>query len=553
MLSSSQNQVRFMFTKNKTITFTGAQALIQTLKQLRVDTIFGYPGGMVLDIYDELYKQNDIKHILTRHEQAAIHAAEGYAKVSGKCGVVLVTSGPGATNTITGISNAYLDGTPIVVLCGQVSTNMIGKDAFQEANICDMTKSCTKKTFQITNSKEVQSVLHQAFNIAKSGKKGPVVIDIPKNILKEQVEFENDFCSNNNNKTFVNTDLKYFEKLLKTSKAPVIVAGGGVKSADASDSLTEFSNTFNIPVVATMMGLGTFLQSSKNYFGMIGIFGENSANEILKKSDLIISLGARFNDRITCVFDIETLSEKFVQVDINEKELGRVIKPRTAFCTDVNEFLTKLNQEISNIDFLQWLNTAQDFKNLNKTPQKNSNMLHSFEVFQLLENFTKNKNVIFTTEVGQHQLWAVRNLSFNKERQLLVSGGAGTMGYGLPAAIGAAVANPEKSVVCIAGDGSFQMSLNELATIKDYNLNIKILVINNGYLGMVRQLQEKFCEKRYSQTKISNPDFINLAKAYSIEYEKVSTQDDFTLALNKIFSDNSPHLTEILVEPLEVL
>lgn len=543
-----------MFIKDEIKTMKGAKVIINTLKSLGVDTIFGYPGGIVLDLYDELYSQSDIKHILVRHEQSAVHAAEGYARVMGKCGVALVTSGPGATNTVSGIVNAYLDGYPVVVLTGQVFKNLIGKDAFQEANICDITKSCTKKVFQVTNANDLQKTLQNAFSVAMSGKKGPVVVDLSKNVLSEFVEY-NERLNSCVEKfpTFSELDVNKVLGRIKAAKRPVIVSGGGVAHSGAEDELLKFSDALNIPVVATMMGVGTFPQENKNYFGMIGIFGDKAANQILKESDLIISLGARFNDRITCMFKDCNLAEKFIQIDINPLELGRVIDCIDSVCSDINEFLSSLNTLSTSIDFDRWLIEAQSLKTLNLPNKKSTNMLYSFEVIQQIEKFTKDKNVIFTSEVGQHMLWAVQNLSLNKDRKILLSGGSGTMGFGFPAGIGAAVAFPEKTVVCISGDGSFQMNLEELAVCKDYNLNVKIMILNNGYLGMVRQLQEKSYGGRYSETKISNPDFLKLAESYGIGARRVSSFNEIEDALTCAFSTDDPYVVEFVVEPMELL
>lgn len=543
-----------MLIKDEIKTMKGAKVIINTLKSLGVDTIFGYPGGIVLDLYDELYSQSDIKHILVRHEQSAVHAAEGYARVMGKCGVALVTSGPGATNTVSGIVNAYLDGYPVVVLTGQVFKNLIGKDAFQEANICDITKSCTKKVFQVTNANDLQKTLQNAFSVAMSGKKGPVVVDLSKNVLSEFVEY-NERLNSCVEKfpTFSELDVNKVLGRIKAAKRPVIVSGGGVAHSGAEDELLKFSDALNIPVVATMMGVGTFPQENKNYFGMIGIFGDKAANQILKESDLIISLGARFNDRITCMFKDCNLAEKFIQIDINPLELGRVIDCIDSVCSDINEFLSALNTLSTSIDFDRWLIEAQSLKTLNLPNKKSTNMLYSFEVIQQIEKFTKDKNVIFTSEVGQHMLWAVQNLSLNKDRKILLSGGSGTMGFGFPAGIGAAVAFPEKTVVCISGDGSFQMNLEELAVCKDYNLNIKIMILNNGYLGMVRQLQEKSYGGRYSETKISNPDFLKLAESYGIGARRVSSFNEIEDALTCAFSTDDPYVVEFVVEPMELL
>lgn len=545
-----------MLIGNNTKTVTGSKVVIDTLKELGVDTIFGYPGGIVLGLYDEIYNRSDIKHILVRHEQSAVHAAEGYARTSGKCGVVLVTSGPGATNTVTGIVNAYLDGYPLVVLTGQVFKNLIGKDAFQEANICDMTKTCTKKVFQITDAKDIEKTLKESFEIAQTGKKGPVVVDMAKDIFAQNIENNNSFEPLKHQSFEANQDeVKSVLNRLISSKKPVIVTGGGVTHSKAYNELFKFTQKLDIPVVSTMMGLGTFPQNDKRSFGMIGIFGDKSANQILKESDLVISLGARFNDRITCMFKDVDLGSKFIQIDINKKEIGRVITPIASICADIKSVLYQSLELIQNDNklFSDWLENAQQFKNLNIERKKSTNLLHSFEVIRKIEKFTKNKDIIFTSEVGQHQLWAVQNLTQNENRKVLVSGGAGTMGFGFPAAIGAAIANKNKTVVCITGDGSFQMGLHELATCMDYDLDVKIMILNNGYLGMVRQLQEKTCGGRYSQTKISNPDFLKLAESYGAKALRVKSAEKFDDALNVAFSSKGTFVLDFCVEPMELL
>lgn len=544
-----------MLTDNNTKILTGSRVIIESLKSLGVDTIFGYPGGIVLGLYDELYKQNDIKHVLVRHEQSAVHAAEGYARTTGKCGVVLVTSGPGATNTVTGIANAYMDGSPLIVLTGQVFKNLIGKDAFQEANICDITRSCTKAVYQIDDAKNIQSVLQEAYTCAMSGKKGPVVVDLVKDIFDGKAEF-NQVITEIQDSSIINySEVERIAGLLKQSSRPVIVAGGGVNHSKCYKELWNFAQKFSIPVVSTMMGLGSYPQEDKNYLGMVGIFGDNCANEVIRQSDLIISLGARFNDRITCMYKDVDLSSKLVQIDINQNEIGRMISPRDYMVCDIKQFLRALDSKTAgmNKDWKSWLFVAQDYRNLNKKREKTSNMLHSFEVMKKIDEYTKDKNVIFTSEVGQHQLWAVQNLHVNQDRKLLLSGGSGTMGFGLPAAIGACVGSPDSEVVCISGDGSFQMSIGELATCKDYNLNLKIMILNNGYLGMVRQLQQKNCEGRYSQTKISNPDFVELAHSYGIKAVKVNSINDIDNALERAFSQQGPYIIDFSIEPMEVL
>lgn len=544
-----------MLIKNNIQTITGAKVVLNTLKSLGVDTVFGYPGGIVLALYDELYSSNDIKHILVRHEQSAVHAAEGYARVTGKCGVVLVTSGPGATNTVTGIVNAYLDGYPLIVLTGQVEKNLIGKNAFQEANICDITKSCTKAVFQITDAKDIQKTILKAHEIATSGKKGPVVIDMAKNIFTQNTDYENTFetASENISTIPANDIVRIYNRLINSQK-PIVLTGGGVNHSKAYKELKQFTSSFNIPVVSTMMGLGAIDQTDKNYFGMIGIFGSNRANELLRKSDLIISLGARFNDRITCMLKIGELNNKIVQININPTDMHGNIEPLDSVTGDIKEFLTKMNElKISGSKFTGWNKQAEELESLNIQTQKNTNMLHSFEVIRKLQEFTKDKNVIFTSEVGQHQLWAVKDLRFAPNRKILVSGGSGTMGFGLPSAIGAAIAEPYKTVVCITGDGSMQMGLGELSVCKDYGLNIKIIILNNGYLGMVRQLQQNNFGGRYSQTKISNPDFVELAHSFGIDGIKINSANDIENALNKAFSEKGTYIIDFGTEPMETL
>ncbi len=546
-----------MMIQNNIQTVSGAKAIIKTLKSIGVDTIFGYPGGIVLKLYDEIYNQSNIKHILMRHEQSAVHAAEGYARASGKCGVVLVTSGPGATNTITGIVNAYLDGYPLIVLTGQVDKNLIGKDAFQEANICDMVKSCTKATFQITDANGIEKIITDAHNIAMSGKKGPVLIDMSKNIFTQNIEFKNEEKQYQKNNSLCSPAKveRIYTKIIN-SKKPLIVIGGGVNHSKCTKQLTEFIKKFNIPAVSTMMGLGALSTENKNYIGMIGIFGDKSANEALRQSDCIISLGARFNDRITCILKEDILNNKVIQIDINDNEIARNFTPKDYMVCDITDFFDKINNFSNSVfpkQFELWNKETEEFKKLNTEPQKISNMIHSFEVIKKLDEYTKDKSVIFTSEVGQHQLWAVKNLELNSDRKILVSGGSGTMGFGLPAAIGASIANPNKTIICITGDGSLQMTLGELAVCNEYGLNIKIILLNNGYLGMVRQLQEKNCQKRYSQTKLSNPDFEKLTQSFGIESIKVNSVSNIEKAYEKAFLSDKTYLVDFEIEPMETV
>jgi len=538
---------------NNTIskTYTGAKIIIETLKNLGVDRIFGYPGGVVLKIYDELFSEKSIKHILVRHEQAAAHAAEGYARVTGKPGVVLVTSGPGATNTVTGIVNAYLDGFPLIVLTGQVFSDLIGKDAFQEADICNMTKSCTKKVFQVTSAKDLEKTLVDAYNTAMSGKKGPVVVDLAKNVLYEEVDFLNlkADCVEVENHIYI----KHALKEVCLAKHPVVVAGGG--SVGAYKELTEFAKALNLPVVSTLMGIGSYPQSDENYFGMVGIFGDKSANELLKQSDLVLSVGARFNDRITCKFEDGELARKFIQIDINKKEISRVIPAYLRLEGDAKVVMADMLDEFNTGKYVlnaDWQD-VQDLKKLNAKRKPTTLKLHSFQVIQELQKLINGKDLVVTTEVGQHQLWAAQNLRFDKPLKFLTSGGSGTMGFGFPAAIGVAVADSSKPVICIAGDGSFQMNMQELATCMDYNLPVKIFIMNNGYLGMVRQLQQGQCDGRFSETKISNPDFVKLAESYGAKAIRVTQLDEVKSALEFALNTEGAVVVDFVVEPMETL
>lgn len=543
--------------KEKTEILTGAQIIVKTLKQLGVDTIFGYPGGIVLSIYDELFKQNDIKHYLVRHEQAAVHAAEGYARVSGKCGVVLVTSGPGASNTVSGIANAYLDGYPLVVLTGQVVSNLIGKNAFQEVNIVDITKSCTKAAFQVTSVNNLENTLVRAFDCAMSGKRGPVVVDMAKDIFTAECKYMPEVnLQVNETNGFVGDVTEILNEII-SAKHPVVVAGGGVVASKADKELFNFVKALNIPIVNTMMALGSYPQNDKNYLGMIGIFGQKSANQVLRESDLIFSIGARFNDRITCCFNKEELGRKFIQLDISEDEISRNIPAFYTLVGDARLILGKMNEELQKRGYSPvheaWLNEACALKKLNDINMKISEKLHSFEVIQEIYNYTKDMNLPVTTEVGQHQLWTAQNYKFKYPGQFITSGGAGTMGFGFPAAIGASIAGGKSPVICIAGDGSFQMNEQELAVCYDYNIPVKIFILNNGYLGMVRQLQQKGFEGRYAETKISNPDFIKLAEAYNIPGIRVEKREDIQAALDKAFAVSSPYVVDFTVEPMEVV
>ena len=531
---------------------TGAQIVIETLTKLGVDSIFGYPGGIVLGVYDELSKQEQIKHYLMRHEQAAVHAAEGYSRVSGKCGVAIVTSGPGATNIVTGVANAYLDGYPMVVITGQVSAELLHKDAFQEVDIIDITKSCTKANFQVKEAKDLQKILIDAFSIAMSGKKGPVVVDITKNVFSEKADYDYLLEQNIIEFNVSDNDINKAIDAVLSAQKPLIVAGGGVILSDASKEIFEFAKLLDIPVVSTMMGLGGYPADDKNYLGMVGIFGHPSANKAVRDSDLIFAVGARFNDRIRCCFPNNELSKKLVHLDIDENEISRVVPASISIVGDAKKVLNSMISKLKNLSLKKTFSWSDDLQFKNVIPLKRSEKMHSFEVMQEINKYIKDKNITVTTEVGQHQVWASRYLEFNYPRKFISSGGLGTMGFGFPAAIGACVANNEP-VICIAGDGSFQMNMQELAVCVDYNLPVKVFILDNGYLGMVRQFQEKQCNERYFATQISNPDFIKLAESYKAKAIRVERLEDIKKALDYAFSFDEPILVDFVIEPKELL
>lgn len=528
---------------------TASKILVKTLQKLEFDTIFGYPGSAVLEIYDALSMQNKIKHYLLRHEQSAVHAAEGYARVSGKCGVVVVTSGPGASNTVTGIANAYMDGFPLIVISGQVSSEKCGKNSFQELNFTDIVKTCTKAAFKITSADELESTLLEAYLIAMSGKKGPVVIDIPKNILSEKTEYKNLSLPTDKMNDIASVDILKVLEILKASKSPLIVCGGGVMHAQAAQELTEFVNQTNIPVVSTMMGIGAFPQTHPAYVGMIGVYGKTSANNLLFDADTLLVLGARFNDRVTDAFNINDLNRKtIIQVDINSNELIKNLSSDIALNLDIKAFLkVLLNNLPPTLEF--------DYFKPEFAPESPSGKtLTAEKAAQYLYNYTKPFSPVVAVEVGQHQISLIKNYKFTEPRKLLTSGGLGAMGFGFPAAIGASVANGFKDpVVLVTGDGSFQMNLPELAVCKEHNLPVKIFIINNSGLGMVRRLQQEQCGQRYFETSLQNPDFVMLAKSYGIDAVRVESEEEIIPALESAFETKSPFVIEFVTDSEDVL
>lgn len=537
----------------------GANLIIECLIKEGVTTMFGYPGGSVIPIYDALYDYTDkIKHVRTSHEQGAVHAADGYARTSGKTGVCVITSGPGATNAVTGIATAYMDSSPLVVISGQVGTSLLGKDTFQEIDITGVTYSITKHNFLVRNLEELPNIIRQAFIIANEGRKGPVLIDIPKNLQVTDLDYNMDdyIPSYRNSKTKDEFEireenetkgkLKYVAKLIKESKKPVIYAGGGVKSVDQYDLLKNFAQKINTPVLNTLMGLGGIDRKNPLSLGLVGMHGSKEANLAISNSDLVISIGARFSDRVIGNKDEFAKNAKVIQIDIDSSEMSKNIPAEVALVGDLKDVLNDLLEIVEPKDNSEWLAEIATFKDTEHTIDKNA-----FHPKNILEAFNKklgSKNTTVVTDVGQHQMWTAQYWSFEEGRSYITSGGLGTMGFGLGGAIGTKLGTPQKNVLLVTGDGSFKMNCNELATVATQNLPIVILLFNNNALGMVRQWQNLFSHKRYSETDIyDKTNYIMLANAYGIEGHKVQNLDELNQILDNLTLDK-PVLVECQID-----
>lgn len=551
-------------THDSTSIMTGAEIFIECLKNEGVEEIFGYPGGVILTIYEALYHCEEIKHYLVRHEQAAIHAAEGYARVTGKPGVALVTSGPGACNAITGIANAYYDGYPLIVFTGQVGLNQIGNDAFQEADIVGITRSCCKHNYLVNDVKQLPRIIKEAFHIATTGKPGPVVVDLPKDILsaKSKLEFVDSVKLPGYNPTYHGHPRQISKALqmLCNAERPVIISGGGVVASEAHRELTELADTLNIPVANTLMGMGTYPADGEMSLGMLGMHGNYWANYAVSNCDVLLAVGTRFNDRITGCLKRFAKDAQVIHIDIDPCSISKTVLVDTPIVGDAKNVLTAMLKEFSEKKYdinpevkHAWFSQIQEWKQKRALPAVNSDKLNPLDVIQTIYECTKDLEPIIATEVGQHQMWTAQMYKFNKPRHFVSSGGLGTMGFGYPAAIGASIAQKDKVVINIAGDGSIQMNIQELATCVEYNIPVIVAIINNGYLGMVRQWQEKLFDKHYSQTKISGPDFVKVAEAYGALGFRVNKLEDVEPTIKKAIEARRPVFIDFIVEPFEMV
>jgi acetolactate synthase-1/2/3 large subunit len=532
-----------------------------------VDSLFGFPGGAVIDIYDNL-PNYPIKHYLVRHEQGAIHAADGYARATGKVGVCLVTSGPGATNTVTGIATAYMDSIPVVIITGQVPTPLIGNDAFQEVDIVGITRPCTKHNYLVKDIKDLAVTVRRAFYLARTGRPGPVLIDLPKDVQNQLVKFhypsDGDIRMRSYNPHLEPNarQLRKVADLIEKAKRPLIYAGGGVVSSDGADELTWLGRELSIPVTTTLMGLGGFPSDDPLWCGMLGMHGTYAANMAVNETDLLLAIGARFDDRVTGKISEFAKHAKIVHVDVDPTSIQKNVAVDVPMVADCRKTLAALKDEMDltrrKVDFAEkhkaWLDritTWRETHPMSYKPSAENGRIKPQMVVERISEIT-NGEAIITTEVGQNQMWAAQFYGFKKPRSFISSGGLGTMGYGFPAAIGAQVAFPDRLVIDIAGDGSIQMNIQELATAVCYGLPVKIVILNNGFLGMVRQWQELFYEKNYCATCMDyQPDFVKLAESYGAAGYRIEKDADVENVLKEAFANGKPTIVDVVVEPEE--
>ena len=539
---------------------TGAQILLESMKREGVDVLFGYPGGAVIDIYDELPRHPELRHVLVRHEQGAVHAADGYARASGKAGVCLVTSGPGATNTVTGIATAYSDSIPLVIFTGQVPTQLIGNDAFQEVDIVGITRPCTKHNFLVKDITKLALTIRQAFYLARSGRPGPVLVDLPKDVMQKRAEFvwPEDVYMRSYNPTYkpnLNQLRRSVEELAKAER-PVILAGGGVILSNAAEALTGLARKLSIPVTCTLMGLGGFPATDPLWLGMVGMHGTYAANLAINNCDVLMCVGARFDDRVTGRLAAFAPKARIVHIDIDPTSIRKNVEVHVPVVGDCRLALEGISEicdaKLENKDWAgehaAWLAAVAEWKSSKPLCYQDNGNIKPQAVIEALYDITGG-DAIIATEVGQHQMWVAQFYSFTKARTLLTSGGLGTMGYGFPASIGAQFAFPDKKVIAVAGDGSLQMNIQELATVVANKLPIKVVILNNRYLGMVRQWQELFYNNNYSSTNMeAQPDFVKLAEAYGAEGYRIEKAEDMRAVLEKALASPNPAFIDVVVE-----
>ena len=519
---------------------SGTEIILECLKREKVKVVFGIPGAAIMPLYDMFGKVEKLpfRNILTRHEQGAIHAADGYARATGEVGVCISTSGPGATNLVTGLANAHLDSVPLVALTGQVPTNMVGNDAFQEVDITGITIPITKNNYIARKVEDLAAIIKEAFYIARSGRPGPVLVDLPKDVQLAECIFKYpDRVIRRGYKPSVKGHIKQIRlavEKISGSTRPVIITGGGVINGNASDELQKLACKTNIPVVNTFMGAGSFPENNHLYVGMLGMYGQYLANKVTSSADLIIALGTRFDDRITGNLTQFCPNAEIIHIDIDPAEIGKNISVKIPIVGDLKNILHQMNSHIAERKNTEWLNEIREIKQgicLN-TEDNDSNLRPKY-IIKCINEFFKGEAII-VTDVGQHQMWAANYCQFIHPRTFISSGGLGTMGFGLPAAIGAKIGNPKKPVICISGDGSFQMNIQELATAIYNKIPIIVILMNNGYLGMVRQLQELFCDRRYVSTSLSgNPDFVKIVEGYGGTGFRVNNKEHFSSIFKK--------------------
>lgn len=534
---------------------TGAQIICESLIAEGVDVMFGFPGGVLLPFYDTLPQYPQLRHILVRHEQGAAHAADGYARATGKVGVCMATSGPGATNLVTGIANAYLDSVPMIALTGQVARPFIGKDAFQEIDIAGITLPITKHSYVAMDTASLAGIIKEAFYLASTGRPGPVLIDIPKDVMQEQAEYiypeKVDVPGYKIPTRGHPTQIKSAAKLINEAKRPLIIAGRGVIISKASEELKQLAETSQIPVITTLLGIGGFPENHVLSYGMAGMHGTGCANKAMDSADLLIAVGMRFDDRVTGKISGFVPNARIIHIDLDPAEIGKNVSVHVPIVGDVKAVLQALNKMIEVREHIEWIKQLDEWLKQHPLTDVNDSagLLPQYIIRQLYE--ATRGDAITVTGVGQHQMWAAQYYLHTEPGHFITSGGLGTMGFGLPAAMGAKMGRPDKTVWCIDGDGSLQMTIQELATLVQDHIAVKIAVMNNGYLGLVRQWQDLLYAKRYVATPLSCPDFVKVAEAYSIPGLRVTRREEVLPALEQAMAYDGPFLIDFMVEPEE--